>query len=155
MVAIRAPPRTGAKPASSRERPWARWHVRGTASKEATDGGLWTVYRLRPCGARTRTASPRRLQGGHRVLRARLQQQGEIEGFEPVFLEPHGGDLAGFFLVRGDQDKLARIRTSDEFRRLNIRATLITEHFGVVGAGLGERIATQLPIYNQQVEELT
>jgi len=86
---------------------------------------------------------------------ARLQQQGQIEGFEPVFLEPHGGDLAGFFLVRGDQDKLARIRTSDEFRRLNMRATLITEHFGVVGAGLGEQIATQLPIYNQQLEELT
>ena len=86
---------------------------------------------------------------------ARLQQQGDIDSFEPVFLEPHGGDLAGFFLVRGDQDKLARIRTSDEFRRLSIRATLVTEHFGVVGAGLGERIATQLPIYNQQLEELT
>lgn len=86
---------------------------------------------------------------------ARLQQQGDIDSFEPVFLEPHGGDLAGFFLIRGDQDKLARIRTGDEFRRLNMRATLITEDFGVVGAGLGEQIATQLPIYNQQVEELT
>ena len=86
---------------------------------------------------------------------ARLQQQGDIDSFEPVFLEPHGGDLAGFFLVRGDQDKLARIRTSDEFRRLNMRATLITEDFGVVGAGLGEQITAQLPIYNQQMEELT
>ena len=86
---------------------------------------------------------------------SRLQQQGEIEGFEPVFLEPHGGDLIGFFLLRGDRDKLARIRTSDEFARLNLRAALITERFGVVGAQLGERVATQLGIYNEQLEELT
>ena len=32
----------------------------------------------------------------------RLQQQGQIESFEPVALEPHGGDLNGFLLVRGD-----------------------------------------------------
>jgi hypothetical protein len=86
---------------------------------------------------------------------SRLQQQGEIEGFEPVFLEAHGGDLIGFFLMRGDQDKLARIRGSDDFQRLNMRAGLITENFGVVSAQLGERIATQMEVYNQQVEELT
>jgi hypothetical protein len=86
---------------------------------------------------------------------SRLQQQGEIEGFEPVFLEAHGGDLIGFFLMRGDRDKLARIRTSDEFTRLSLRAALITENFGVVGAQLGERIATQIGVFNEQVEELT
>jgi hypothetical protein len=85
----------------------------------------------------------------------RLQQQGEIESFESVFLEPHGGDLSGFTLVRGDRDKLASIRTSDEFARLSIRGGLIAERFGVVGAQFGERIATQLGVYNQQVEELT
>ncbi len=37
----------------------------------------------------------------------RIQQQGEIAGVEPFFLEPHGGDLGGFFLVRGDRDQLA------------------------------------------------
>ena len=48
---------------------------------------------------------------------SRLQQEGEIESFEPVILEPHGGELGGFFLLRGDQDKLARIRGSEEFER--------------------------------------
>jgi len=37
--------------------------------------------------------------------------EGEIESFEMVLLEPHGGELGGFILLRGDQDKLARIRT--------------------------------------------
>jgi hypothetical protein len=86
---------------------------------------------------------------------ARLQQQGEIESFESVFLEPHGGDIGGFTLVRGDRDKLASIRTSDEFARLSTRANLIVEGFGVVGANLGERIGTQIGVFNEQVEDLT
>ena len=37
----------------------------------------------------------------------RLQQEGVIEGFETALLEPHGGDLQGFVLIRGSEDKLA------------------------------------------------
>ena len=32
---------------------------------------------------------------------SRLQQEGQIESFEPVLLEAHGGELGGFFLLRG------------------------------------------------------
>jgi len=85
----------------------------------------------------------------------RLQQQGEIESFESVFLEAHGGDLGGFTLVRGDRDKLASIRTSDEFARLSLRANLIVDSFGVLGAQLGERIGTQMGVFNEQVQDLT
>ena len=85
----------------------------------------------------------------------RLQQQGEIESFETVFLDSHGGDLNGFTLLRGDPDKLASIRTSEEFMRLSLRADLITDRFGVVGAVLGERIGTLMGVYSEQVEDLT
>ncbi len=86
---------------------------------------------------------------------ARLQQQGEIDSFETVLLESHGGDLNGFTLVRGDRDKLASIRTSDEFVRLSLRAGLITEGFGVIGAVLGERVGTLMGVFSEQVEDLT
>jgi hypothetical protein len=86
---------------------------------------------------------------------SRLQQDGEIESFEPVLLEPHGGELGGFFLLRGDKDHLARIRGSEEFERLTARAQLITEHLGVVSAFLGERLMSQMSVFSQQVEELT
>ena len=86
---------------------------------------------------------------------ARLQQEGEIESFEPVLLEPHGGELDGFFLLRGDQDKLARIRSSEEFERLTVRGQLITENLGIVGAALGGRLVSQLSMFGEQVEELT
>jgi hypothetical protein len=86
---------------------------------------------------------------------AGLQQSGEIESFEPVSLEPHGGDLAGFFMVRGDEDKLNRLRGSEEFGRLIARGELVVENVGIVGAVFGERLTAQLAMFTQQIEELT
>jgi hypothetical protein len=86
---------------------------------------------------------------------ARLQQQGEIESFEPVLLQPHGGELGGFFLLRGDQDKLARVRATEEFERLTVRGQLIVDHLGIVDAALGDRVAAQVSVLAQQVEDLT
>ena len=87
-------------------------------------------------------------------LWTRLQQQGEIESWEPVFLEPHGGDLGGFFLVRGDRDAIARIRFSDELLQLSTRAQLIVENFGVVGAQLGDQIGAQMKHFLEAAGEL-
>jgi hypothetical protein len=86
---------------------------------------------------------------------ARLQQAGEIESFEPVLLEPHGGELSGFFLLRGDQDKLARIRSSGEFERYTVRGQLIVENLGIVGAALGAQLISQMSLFAGEVEELT
>ena len=88
-------------------------------------------------------------------LYGELQQRGEIESFEPVLLEPHGGDLGGFILLRGEREALARVRTSDEFMRVSVRAGLIVEGFGVVEGWLGERLQTQMALYNDQLAELT
>src|SRR5437764_15379292 len=70
----------------------------------------------------------------------RLQQQGTIESFEPVALEPHGGDLAGFLLIRGDREKLNALHTSDEFIRLYRRSALIVDNMGVITAFIGEEL---------------
>jgi len=72
-----------------------------------------------------------------------------------VFLEPHGGDLNGFFLLRGHRDKLAQLRWSDEFTRLNTRAALVVDGFGVVAAALGGRIPEEMAIYEEAVADLT
>jgi hypothetical protein len=82
---------------------------------------------------------------------ASLQEQGVIESFEPVFLEPHGGDLAGFILIRGDAEKLAELRVSEEFTQLSIRVGLIVNNLGVVGADLGERLERQVEYYTEQI----
>lgn len=81
----------------------------------------------------------------------RLQEEGEIESFEPVFLEPHGGDLGGFVLIRGDAEKLATLRVSEEFTQFIARATLCVENIGVVGADLAERLQQQMAFYMEQI----
>ena len=82
---------------------------------------------------------------------ARLQEEGVIESFEPVFLEPHGGDLIGFILLRGDAAKLASLRVSEEFTQLSIRVSLIVNNLGIVGADLGGRLQRQVEYYTEQI----
>lgn len=83
-----------------------------------------------------------------------LAESGEIESFEPVFLEPHGGDLTGFVLIRGDADRLHSIRMSDEWIKHSTRGGLMTENFGVVSAALGERIEREMAVYMEQIGAL-
>jgi hypothetical protein len=84
----------------------------------------------------------------------RLQQEGQIESFEVVVLYPHGGDLAGFALLRGSGESLDRIRASDEFNRLVARAGLVVEGLGVVSAALGNSLGPQMQLFREQVGEL-
>jgi hypothetical protein len=84
-----------------------------------------------------------------------LEQTGNIESFEVVLLEPHGGDLDGFVLLRGSQEQIAALRASEEFERLTTRATLIVENVGVVGAAINEGLARGMGIYQAQLDELT
>ena len=82
---------------------------------------------------------------------SRLQEEGEIESFEPVFLEPHGGDLGGFILIRGDAEKLSALRVSEEFTQLTIKASLCVDKFGVVAADMNERLQSQMAFYAEQI----
>jgi hypothetical protein len=85
---------------------------------------------------------------------ARLQQEGVIEGFETVLLEPHGGDLQGFILLRGSQEKLAQLRVDDEFNRMSTRASQIIDGLGVVGAALGDGLQQAISTYQEATSEL-
>jgi hypothetical protein len=83
-----------------------------------------------------------------------LQQQGTIAGFEPFFLEPHGGDLGGFILLRGERDQLAQLRTSAEFLRFIQRASFVVNRVGVVAAFTGDELTRQFGEFQQQATEL-
>ena len=69
-----------------------------------------------------------------------LVADGRVASIEPFFLEPHGGDLEGFWIVRGDIHELAKLRVDDEFQRFAVRAQAVVNNFGVVGATTGERL---------------
>jgi hypothetical protein len=87
-------------------------------------------------------------------LWGRLQQEGKLESFEPVFIGPHGGDLQGFFLLRGERATLDEIARSEEFERVATRAGFIVESFGVLPAYCGEGIQAPMAIYQAAAAEL-
>jgi hypothetical protein len=74
----------------------------------------------------------------------RLKDEGSIESLDIVFLTPHGGDLAGFALMKGDGAKLDEVRRSDEFLESITRANLIVDSIGVVPALTGEALGAQV-----------
>ncbi|MFO7571764.1 MAG: hypothetical protein R6W48_04090 [Gaiellaceae bacterium] len=82
---------------------------------------------------------------------AGLQADGAIESFEPVFLEPHGGDLQGFFFLRGDAEKLATLRVDEDFAAMIMRAGLIADNVGVVGASTAARLERLMERYTEAV----
>ena len=85
---------------------------------------------------------------------ATLQQKKEIEGFEVTLLEQHGGDLAGFIMIRGDTERLARLRTDQEFQRRLLRAQLCVDKIGVVGALIGAGVTRAMGDYQEELANL-
>ena len=84
----------------------------------------------------------------------RLQQSGQVDSFEPIALEPHGGELAGFALIKGDADKLAQLRVDQEFVSLNTRAQMVVENFGVVGGVFGAEMQALFADFEKAAGEL-
>jgi hypothetical protein len=84
-----------------------------------------------------------------------LKQRGEIESYETVLLEFHGGDLGGFTLLRGDPARLNRIRYEDEqFMTLLSKASLVVNDMGVVGASIGDGITKQMTVFQKAIESV-
>jgi GNAT superfamily N-acetyltransferase len=84
----------------------------------------------------------------------RLQGEGRIENFEICLLQPHGGDLAGFVLMRGSEEQMDAIQHDDEFQRITTRANFIVDNLGVVPAALGEGIGRQLAVFESEMGAL-
>ena len=78
---------------------------------------------------------------------------GSIESFDPVLLDPHGGDLQGFFLIKGPAQGLATMRASEEFQRLHIRAGMIVDDLGIIDARVDDGVLTQLGHFSDAAGE--
>ncbi len=82
-------------------------------------------------------------------------ERGTIDSFQVVVLEPHGGDLASFVLVKGDKETVAQLRVSGEFVQLIARMQLVHSKVGVIGARTGAEVRALFKMWDQQSEDLT
>ena len=84
----------------------------------------------------------------------RMQGEGRIEGMDVCLLDPHGGDLGGFFMVHVSEAQCSTLVNDEEFRRASIDATLIVENFGVVPARTGANVSTEMGMYAEAVSKV-
>ena len=84
----------------------------------------------------------------------RMQADGRIEDMDVTLLDPHGGDLGGFFMVHGSEEQCAKLQMDQEFRRACIDASLIVENFGVVPAATGAGVAEEMTMYSEAVKKV-
>jgi hypothetical protein len=63
---------------------------------------------------------------------AAFQKRGFFESMEVIALTPHGGELNGFVLLKGERAKLDELRRTDEFERFSIALGVRLDRYGVV-----------------------
>jgi hypothetical protein len=84
----------------------------------------------------------------------RMQSDGRIDSMDVTLLDPHGGDLGGFFMVYGSDAQCAALTNDEEFRRASIDASLIVDNFGVVPAVTGEAVNREMGMYSEAVAKV-
>lgn len=73
-----------------------------------------------------------------------LQQAGGIQGFDVVLLDPHGGDLNGFFLIRGESAKLDALMSSEEWEMHVTRGGLHLDGQGMIRGATGDLVMERM-----------
>ena len=83
----------------------------------------------------------------------KLQANGQIESFEPVLLSLHGGDLNGFFLLKGEAEKLSALRGDETFLDLTTEAGYCLEGVGIVPGLIGEGLTDAFSRWSKLIGE--
>jgi hypothetical protein len=76
-----------------------------------------------------------------------LQQKGTIKSFDTVFLNPHGGDLNGFFLIRGESSQLDTVISSPEWIAHMTRALIHLDGSGAIRGVTGDLIQQRMDLW--------
>ena len=84
----------------------------------------------------------------------RMAADGRIADMDVTLLDPHGGDLGGFFMVHGSAEQCSALMMDEEFRRACIDANLIVDNFGVVPAAIGETVNREMGMYGEAVAKV-
>jgi hypothetical protein len=80
-----------------------------------------------------------------------LQKAGTIESFETVFLDNHGGDLNGFFLIRGEPRKLDALMADDAWVTHMMRAAFHLQGMGHVRGISGDAVTKRMELWMQSI----
>jgi hypothetical protein len=79
------------------------------------------------------------------------QRKGQVESFEPVFLDSHGGTFNGFVLIRGEPGKLDDLVRSREWVQHITRAMLHLQGAGAVRGVTGQSLMARMEMWTKLI----
>jgi hypothetical protein len=79
------------------------------------------------------------------------KRNGAIESFEIVLLEPHGGNLNGFFLLFGEPAKLSELTASAEWSRHQLRGVLHLDGATTVRGFTGSAVPERMELWTREI----
>ena len=82
-----------------------------------------------------------------------LQQAGSIDSFETVILTAHGGDLNGFFLIRGEAEKLDALRRTEAFSTFLTKASFFIDGGGLITGVTGAGVLEQMALWTSHIPD--
>ena len=101
--------------------------------------------------------NPGREQQGAELYRemlhylSKLEQQKTIQSYESILLNPNGGDLGGFFLIRGESTKLDAVQASDEWQANIARSLVCLDRPMDVRGATGEEVRKLMGLWTQTI----
>ena len=83
----------------------------------------------------------------------RLQQEGRIEAFDVVLLEPSSG-VNGYVQVQASADQIAALREDEAYQRIIIDSALVVDDLKVVEGYANEGVARQIALYQERISHV-
>jgi hypothetical protein len=80
----------------------------------------------------------------------RMQQEGRIEKFDVVLLEPNG-DLNGYIEMHGSAEQIAAVHEDEEFQRNTVDASLVVERLRHIDGATNDEVARQMAMYQESI----
>lgn len=86
-------------------------------------------------------------------LYGRMQQDGRIEKFNVVLLDPSPA-LEGYVELHGSAEQLSALRDSEDFRRMLADAALVVDDIRIIDGFVNDGIAREIEIYRDSVAKV-
>lgn len=86
-------------------------------------------------------------------LCGRMQQDGRIESFDVVLLNP-SGDTQGYIELHGSSEQIAALDQDEEFERNTVDAQLIVENLRHTVGYTNEGVARQMAMYQEAIAKV-
>jgi hypothetical protein len=84
----------------------------------------------------------------------RMQQEGRIEKFDVVLLNPSGGELDGCITVQGTAEQIVGLREDEEFLRNTFEASTIVRGLRHVDGYTNEGVARMMAMYQESIAKV-